>query len=371
MTNQTTAKPAKQREPDAQSLLSWYDRHHRILPWRVSPADRAVGQVADPYHVWLSEIMLQQTTVGAVKSYFEKFLTFWPSLADLANAEEEDVLKAWAGLGYYSRARNLKKCADHVQLHHNGRFPETAKELKALPGIGDYTSAAIAAIAFDESAAVMDGNIERIVARLHRISEPLPKAKKSIKAKVADLTPTKRPGDFAQGMMDLGASLCSPKKPACALCPFTGACEAERAGDQEAFPVKTPKKQKPTRRGAAYLIRRAEDGAVWLQKRPASGLLASMTEVPTTNWTNKQQGECFDLAKGLDYAPAGLSFTKKTGLVTHTFTHFHLELDVYATSTGNPAPMEQGWWSELHAIKDEALPTVFRKVIELAASAAD
>ncbi len=358
-------RPDGLNAPSAELLLAWYDRYHRELPWRVSPTDRDAGQVPDPYHVWLSEIMLQQTTVGAVKSYFEKFLQLWPRLSDLADAKEEEVLKAWAGLGYYSRARNLKKCADHVQRHHNGRFPDNAKALKELPGIGDYTSAAIAAIAFDEPAPVVDGNIERITSRLYRISEALPKAKKPIKAKVDELTPTNRPGDFAQAMMDLGASLCSPKKPTCVLCPFSGACKAEQAGDQERFPVKAPKKQKPTRRGAAFVIKREGDGAIWLRQRPDKGLLASMCEVPGTNWTDKTEGERFDLTSALAHAPAGLTFAQKTGQVTHTFTHFHLELDVYSTTTDKPQPLETGWWSEPEAIKDEALPTVFRKVVDL------
>ncbi|MCV6548391.1 MAG: A/G-specific adenine glycosylase [Cohaesibacter sp.] len=348
----------------AQALLDWYDRHHRSLPWRVGPKERMAGVVPDPYHVWLSEIMLQQTTVGAVKSYFEKFLSLWPTLADLAGAQEEDVLKAWAGLGYYSRARNLKKCADHVQLHHNGRFPDKAKALKELPGIGDYTSAAIASIAFGQAAPVVDGNIERIVSRLYRIEEALPKAKKPIREKVAELTPANRPGDFAQGMMDLGASLCSPKKPACALCPFHNICEAKKAGDQERFPVKAPKKQKPTRYGAAFLIKRQIDGAIWLRKRPDQGLLAAMSETPGTDWSGKS-AETFDLITALEHAPQNLDFRKRSGQITHTFTHFHLILDVYEAISDTQQPMTTGWWSSPEAINKEALPTVFRKVVEM------
>lgn len=352
--------------PDPQSLLDWYDRHHRTLPWRVSPPDAAVGVVADPYHVWLSEIMLQQTTVGAVKNYFEAFLVAWPTVRDLAAAEEEDILKAWAGLGYYSRARNLHKCARSIVEEHEGRFPNNAADLKKLPGIGDYTSAAIAAIAFDEPVAVVDGNIERIIARLFRIAEALPAAKKPIKAEMAILTPQDRPGDFAQAMMDLGSSLCSPKKPACGLCPFTGHCQAETAGDMERYPVKAPKKEKPTRRGAAFLIKRT-DGAIWLEKRPPKGLLASMSQVPTTDWFDKKQGEAFDLASALDHAPAHHDFRKKTGQVTHTFTHFHLQLDIYEAVTEAENPTAVGWWSVPSDIKGEALPTVFRKVVEMTA----
>ncbi len=348
---------------DPSALLAWYDRHHRNLPWRVSPADATVGIVPDPYHVWLSEIMLQQTTVGAVKDYFTAFLDRWPSVEELAAAQEDDILKAWAGLGYYSRARNLHKCARAVVALHDGRFPQTAAELKSLPGIGDYTAAAIAAIAFDEPVAVVDGNIERIIARLYRIDEALPAAKKPIREKMALLTPNARPGDFAQAMMDLGASLCSPKKPACALCPFTGSCEAEAVGDMVRYPVKAAKKEKPTRRGAAFLIRRA-DGALWLIKRPGKGLLASMSAVPSSNWFDKRAGEGFDPDKALEQAPAGLRFARKTGQVSHTFTHFHLLLDIYEASSDLPRPLDEGWWSEPDAIRGEALPTVFRKVVE-------
>lgn len=350
--------------PKAASLLQWYDRHHRILPWRVSPSDAALGVVPEPYHIWLSEIMLQQTTVGAVKSYFQDFLAKWPSVADLAAAEEDDILKAWAGLGYYSRARNLHKCARAVVETYGGVFPDTADALKQLPGIGDYTASAIAAIAFDEQVAVVDGNIERIVSRLYRIKDPLPGAKKPIKEKMAYLTPSKRPGDFAQAMMDLGASLCSPKRPACSLCPFSGACEAQSVGDMELYPVKAPRKQKPTRRGAAYVLRR-KDGAIWLQKRAPRGLLASMTEVPTTNWADKTSGEKFDLQTALSEAPAGFEFRKKLGQVAHTFTHFHLELDVYLADDVTKTPEQDGWWSHRADIPGEALPTVFRKVVEM------
>ncbi|WP_316861548.1 A/G-specific adenine glycosylase [uncultured Cohaesibacter sp.] len=351
--------------PDANRLLDWYDRHHRSLPWRVAPPDARLGVLPDPYQVWLSEIMLQQTTVSAVKDYFTRFVGLWPTVEALAQAGEDEVLKAWAGLGYYSRARNLHKCAGVVCERHAGRFPETVDALKALPGIGDYTAAAIAAIAFDEPATVVDGNIERIISRLCQIEEPLPGAKKPIRIKMAELTPESRPGDFAQGMMDLGASLCSPKKPACSLCPFTGCCEAEAAGTMERFPVKAPKKEKPTRRGAAFLIKRQQDGAIWLQKRPDKGLLASMSQVPTSNWFDKKEGEAFTPDTALFSAPEGLDFRKRTGQVRHTFTHFHLELDVYEADTNRSQPTPDGWWSEPAALAGEALPTVFRKVLDL------
>ena len=358
-----TGLERKRPEPNPNDLLVWYDKHHRSLPWRTSPADAALGVLPDPYHVWLSEIMLQQTTVGAVKDYFNAFIARWPAIEDLAAAEEEDILKAWAGLGYYSRARNLHKCASTIVETLHGHFPQTAAELKNLPGIGDYTSAAIAAIAFDEPVAVVDGNIERIIARLYHIDEALPAAKKPIKEKMASLTPKKRPGDFAQAMMDLGASLCSPKRPACALCPFSASCEAEAAGDMERYPLKAPKKEKPVRRGAAFLIRRT-DGALWLIKRPDKGLLASMSAVPTTNWFDKKTGEGFDPAAALAEAPEGLDFSKKVGQVTHTFTHFHLILDIYQAPSDCSQPTVNGWWSTPKDIIGEALPTIFRKVVE-------
>jgi len=225
------------------NLLDWYDHNHRDLPWRVSPTMREKGIRNDPYKVWMSEVMLQQTTVAAVKSYFQEFTRRWPTVTDLANAETEDVMKAWAGLGYYARARNLKRCAEVVALDHNGVFPDNQDGLIALPGIGDYTSAAIAAIAFNRPSAVMDGNVERVVSRLYAIDTPLPAAKPLIKARVEALTPSDRPGDFAQGMMDLGATICTPKNPACGLCPFQKTCLALKNHDPEHFPVKLAKRR--------------------------------------------------------------------------------------------------------------------------------
>ena len=233
-----TFKPA----PNPSDLLEWYDRHARVLPWRISPQNRALGEVADPYRVWLSEIMLQQTTVATVKSYFEKFTTLWPSIHDLAKADRDDVLKAWAGLGYYSRARNLKACADIVAEQYDGVFPNTIEGLKELPGIGDYTASAIAAIAFDQPATVVDGNVERVLSRIYAVKEAMPKAKKTIKEFQSTLTPQMRAGDYAQAMMDLGATSCSPKNPACALCVWQSECAAFKLGTQELFPVKAQKK---------------------------------------------------------------------------------------------------------------------------------
>ena len=247
-------------------LLAWYDSHHRELPWRVSPKAAINGVRAEPYHIWLSEIMLQQTTVQAVKPYFAKFLNLWPIVTDLAQAPVEDVMAAWAGLGYYARARNLKKCAEAVARDYGGVFPDTEAGLRALPGIGDYTSAAVAAIAFNRQAAVMDGNVERVISRLYAIDAPLPGSKPAMKRKVVELTPADRPGDFAQAMMDLGATICTPKRPACALCPIREHCLAFAEHDPERFPVKAAKKEKPVRFGAAFVAVNNE-GEVLLRRR--------------------------------------------------------------------------------------------------------
>jgi A/G-specific adenine glycosylase len=234
-------KPASTRpERIAAALLGWYDRHHRDLPWRVPPRALARGERPDPYRVWLSEVMLQQTTVEAVKPYFRAFLERWPSVERLAEAETDDVMKAWAGLGYYSRARNLKKCAETVSRSHGGRFPDTVEGLAALPGIGAYTAAAIAAIAFDRPVAVVDGNVERVTSRLEAMDTPLPEAKGRIRAVVASWVPQARSGDFAQAMMDLGATICTPRRPSCMVCPLNGDCAALKAGDPERYPVRRP-----------------------------------------------------------------------------------------------------------------------------------
>ncbi|MCY0094191.1 A/G-specific adenine glycosylase [Hoeflea ulvae] len=346
-------------DPDLASLLlAWYDRHARALPWRVSPADRAHGVVADPYRVWLSEIMLQQTTVQAVKPYFETFATRWPRVSDLAAADTEDVMKAWAGLGYYSRARNLKKCADVVASEHGGRFPDNEDGLRALPGIGPYTAAAIAAIAFDRPAAVVDGNIERVFTRLLEIETPLPAAKTEIRAAVGHATPDERPGDFAQALMDLGATICTPKRPACALCPIDKMCQARASGRQEQFPVKPAKKSKPLRLGAAFVAER-RDGSVLLVKRPDKGLLGGMTGVPTTNWTVRADGET-----GEKSAPFAADWQHK-GVITHVFTHFELRLEVFHAVVCGAAD-HPGWWSNPESLPGEALPTVMKKALSAA-----
>jgi A/G-specific adenine glycosylase len=343
----------------ASKLLAWYDRHARELPWRTGPADLARGIRPDPYRVWLSEIMLQQTTVAAVKDYFAKFTTKWPDVASLAAAHEDDILKAWAGLGYYSRARNLKKCADAVVAEHGGTFPSSSAGLRDLPGIGDYTSAAIAAIAFGESAAVVDGNVERVVTRLYAIDTPLPEAKKEIRAITRSLTDPARPGDFAQGMMDLGATLCTPKRPACMHCPLREDCRALSAGDPERFPVRPAKKAKPLRRGAAFVLTN-RDGAFLLEKRGDSGLLAGMTQVPTTAWTARQDG-----TTDTSEAPVAYADWTHCGTVGHIFTHFELRLSVYSAE-GEMQAGENQWWSDPASLGGEALPTVMKKVLALA-----
>lgn len=348
-------------EPLNSRLLAWYDIHARTLPWRVSPVKGKQGIVPDPYHVWLSEVMLQQTTVATVGPYFEKFVNKWPKVEDLAATDLENVMKAWAGLGYYSRARNLKACANAIAENFGGKFPQTATELQKLPGIGPYTSAAIAAIAFGQREAVVDGNIERVSTRHTANSTPLPQVKEDCRTFMDKVTPADRPGDFVQAMMDLGATICTPRKPACSLCPINQDCQARIEQTTDFFPVKATKKNKPTRRGAAFVARRS-DGAIWLVKRPEKGLLGGMSGVPTTNWTAAQDG-----ATAADAAPVAGNWTSH-GAIRHTFTHFHLELEVWAADI-DQLPIE-GWWSDRHQIAGEALPTVMKKVISAVADEA-
>jgi A/G-specific adenine glycosylase len=304
----------------ASALLIWYDRHRRVLPWR-APA----GRRADPYHVWLSEIMLQQTTVQAVAGYYRKFLMRWPTVADLAAAPLDDVLAAWAGLGYYARARNLHKAAAVVAREHGGKFPETAAELRLLPGVGGYTAGAIAAIAFDEPEAAMDANAERVVARLYAMDEPLPGGKKRLIELGHALVPQKRAGDFAQAMMDLGSAICTVKRPACPNCPLAEGCRARVLGIAETLPVKAPKMVRPLKRGAAFVAVMGD--AVLLVKRPEKGLLAGMLEPPLGPWTAKfPKGEA-----ALAQAPFAAEWKKLPGVVRHGFTHFELEVEVWST----------------------------------------
>ena len=344
------ANPRGRNAAPADRLLAWYDAHARLLPWRARPGVRA-----DPYAVWLSEIMLQQTTVKAVEPYFRKFLARWPRVADLAAAPTEAVMSAWAGLGYYSRARNLHACAKIVAADHGGRFPQTEAALRALPGLGPYTAAAVAAIAFGQRAVVVDGNVERVVARLFRIEAPLPGAKAEIRVRTDALTPDRRAGDFAQAMMDLGATICTPKRPACVLCPLRPDCAASAAGDAGSFPRRAAKSERPSRAGAVFVIRRV-DGHVLLRVRPPKGLLGGMSEFPGTEWRTD-----FD-AQGAS-PPMPLRFESAPGAVTHVFTHFALKLTVHVAQAPAGARAPDGMrWVAIDDLENEALPGLMRKV---------
>ena len=346
-------------QPITTKLLLWYDLHHRILPWRTSPRARLAGEIADPYRIWLSEIMLQQTTVEAVKPYFRAFTDKWPTVTDLSNASQDDVLRAWAGLGYYLRARNLKKCADIVCLEHGGHFPTDLNGLKALPGIGDYTAAAIASIAFDLPVAVVDGNVERVITRLYALATPLPAAKPAIRTRMQAITPNERPGDFAQAMMDLGATICTPKRPACIICPLNDDCEAVATTDPEFFPVRAAKKERPVRLGAAF-VAVSSDEEVYLRSRLETGLLGGMAEVPTTAWTARIDGDT-----AIGSAPFSGDWIA-AGSITHVFTHFELRLNIYKAEK-IPKPVgTDGWWVKIANLGGEALPTVMKKAIAAA-----
>ncbi len=377
--------PVRAEMPDPKALLAWYGRHRRDLPWRAK-----AGEAADPYRVWLSEIMLQQTRVETVARYYEKFLAKFPAVEKLAKAPLGDVLKAWAGLGYYARARNLHACARVVAKEHGGKFPDTEEGLRELPGIGGYTAAAIAAIAFGKKAAPMDGNIERVIARLFKVETPLPAAKPELQTLAASLVPAKRAGDFAQGLMDLGSMICTPKNPSCLLCPWSDVCTAHLAGEPENYPRRVPKAEGKLRRGAAFVVLRA-DGAVLLRRRPRRGLLGGMSEVPTTEWS-----AIFDEKTALQFAPrfgpspgspglatlspqlrgegratrsgakgeGQLRWHRKPGYVRHVFTHFPLELSVYVAKVPESAAAPKGArFAKLAKLESEALPSLMRKVI--------
>lgn len=340
----------------ASLLLDWYDQARRVLPWRALPHEQA-----DPYRVWLSEVMLQQTTVQAVKPYFETFLRLFPTVESLATAPTEQVMSAWAGLGYYSRARNLHACAKQVCTLYQGQFPRDYNSLKALPGIGDYTASAIMAIAFDQRAVVVDGNVERVIARLFRIEEPLPLSKPTIKQYADRLTPHTRSGDYAQAMMDLGATLCTPRSPSCFLCPVRTHCAGNTAGDEATFPRKMPKKSRQTRYGAAFLCQRS-DGAILLRTRPDKGLLGGMSEIPTTEW----HADATDPTQDLLQAPLALAWKQVVPPVQHVFTHFPLVLRVYIAVAPPDAKAPDGMrFTPLHALSSEALPNVMVKAIAL------
>lgn len=385
------------KKTPAALLLAWYDRHRRVLPWRAPRGERQ-----DPYKVWLSEIMLQQTTVQAVGPYFAKFLKKWPTVKALARAEQDEVLGAWAGLGYYARARNLHKAAKAV-AEMGGTFPTTYDGLRELPGIGDYTAGAIAAIAYDLPYPAMDANAERVIARYAAIEEPLPKSKPAIRAALAALVPQKRAGDFAQSLMDLVSAICTPKRPACLNCPWMKDCKARQLGIQEQLPARGAKAVRPMKRGAAFVVRDA-GGAVLLVKRPEKGLLGGMLQPPLGPWTDAFPSR----AEAMKQAPFKADWKKRVGVVRHGFTHFELEIEVYVaqvsarpkhTQTCHPRPneakrregkgtqafksgksetpgspylglltqsspgMTEIFWIEEKRLKEAALPTVMRKII--------
>lgn len=355
----TAVQYADQKAGDiAALLLAHYDSHARDLPWRKLP-----GQgLPEPYHVWLSEIMLQQTTVVAVGPYFRKFAERWPDFAALADAEDADVMAAWAGLGYYARARNLLKCARVVVAEYGGRLPNTEHELRALPGIGPYTAAAIAAIAFGQRAVVVDANVERVVSRLFAISTPLPLAKPEIYAATDRITPDHRSGDFAQAMMDLGAGYCSVKSPSCLLCPLAYHCTAHLNGNPEDYLAKLAKKLKPARTGTAYWIQRGED--VWLVRRPEKGMLAGMRALPDDGWNARSDG-----------TDSGVGAQQQQYLeqrVGHVFTHFSLELQIAVTAWPDGANnLGEGEWWPVKSLDKAGLPTLFSKVAKAVLSAGE
>lgn len=328
-------------------LLVWYDLHARTLPWRVPPG---AAERPDPYRVWLSEVMLQQTTVPAVKAYFERFTTLWPGVGDLAAADDDAVMAEWAGLGYYARARNLLKCAREVAAG-GGTFPDSEDGLRKLPGIGPYTAAAIAAIAFDRPATVVDGNVERVMARLHDIHTPLPAAKPELTALAAVLTPDRRPGDYAQAVMDLGATICTPRSPACGICPWRDPCKARDHGTAADLPKKTRKPPKPTRHGIAWVARRP-NGELLLERRPPKGLLGGTLAFPTSGWD------------GDTPPPMQADWRETNGQVRHTFTHFHLILDIHQAEVSTGDQPERG---SFQLVDPDSLPTLMRKVLKLAA----
>jgi A/G-specific adenine glycosylase len=355
------AMPRKSIPPKPADLLAWYDRHRRRMPWRALP-----GQRPDPYAVWLSEIMLQQTTVTAVKPYVESFLKRWPAVADLAAAPVEEVMTAWAGLGYYARARNLHKCAGVVAGEHGGRFPDSEDALLELPGIGPYTAAAIAAIAFDRKATVVDGNVERVMARLFAVTEPMPKSKDTLRAHAATLTPAERSGDYAQAVMDLGATVCTPTSPACVICPWSAPCAARAQGIAEQLPVRGKKIDQPQRYGVAFWMVR-KDGAVLLRRRPAKGLLGGMVEVPSTPWRDKQ----WSVKEAAALAPVKTKWRPLDGNVSHTFTHFKLELQtcVADLTPAQAKEFDDAIWTPIERLDAAGLPSVMRKVAKHAIGA--
>jgi len=345
---------AKNVEGFRKSLLGWYDNHRRVLPWRALP-----GQVADPYHVWLSEVMLQQTTVPAVIPYFGKFLTKWPTVYDLANAPSQDVMENWAGLGYYARARNLHKCAQYVSRTLGGVFPDNQEALKTLPGIGDYTSAAIAAIAFNKQANVVDGNVERVMARTFAVTEPVPDSKPHLKSLAGDMAKgeKKRPGDYAQALMDLGATICTPSSPKCGLCPVSKYCEAFKLGIAADLPARKEKGEKPKKHGYVYWVT-SPSGKILFERRKEKGMLGGTIGLPTSDWVER--------TKNRKHLP-GTDKGKATKImVRHGFTHFDLELHGFAVILKDTDIPEGGdyFWATRKEAGTLGIPTLFKKALK-------
>mgnify|MGYP001281146625 CR=1 FL=1 len=350
--------PADEDPRLRERLLAWYDRERRVLPWRALP-----GETPDPYRIWVSEIMLQQTTAAAVAPFFARFMGLWPRVEDLAAADLDAVLHAWQGLGYYARARNLHACARAVAAA-GGRFPKSEDELRRLPGVGAYTAAAVAAIAFGRAAVPVDGNVVRVLARLDAIDEPLPAARAAIEARARALAREHRAGDFAQALMDLGATVCTPRRPRCPVCPWSGRCLAFARGNPEAYPKKAAKKERPIRHAAAFWLERA-DGAVLLRRRPATGLLGGMMEVPSTDWRDRP----WSMEDARASAPAPARWVCLPGGVGHTFTHFHLEVVVLAARCSAGAAAD-GIWARPDGLGEHALPTLMKKIASHALAAA-
>lgn len=357
----STAEPKEGktlRDQQANILLSWYDEHARIMPWRIGPKERMAGNRPDPYHVWLSEVMLQQTTVAAVRDYFRAFVTKWPSVQDLANAADEDVMAAWAGLGYYARARNLLACARMVTESYGGVFPDTREHLLKLPGIGPYTASAISAIAFDRPETVLDGNVERVMARIFAVTDPLPGSKKTLWEHADALTPIFRPGDYAQAVMDLGATICTPRSPACGICPWNAHCKARQLGIAGQLPRKTPKPAKPVRQGSVY-VGRDPKGAWLMERRPPRGLLGGTLGWPGTEWSEQTPTAA---------PPVEADWQDLGAEVRHTFTHFHLRLQVLVGNVEAMPDPDPWHWVGGNDFDPNALPTLMRKAYQLARS---
>ena len=354
MLGRSTAGPS---DGAASLLLDCYDRHRRLLPWRAVP-----GEKPDVYRIWLSEIMLQQTKVVTVCSYYQNFILKWPTLTQLAKAKRTDVLRLWAGLGYYARARNLYACAQIVMDKYGGNFPDTEENLRSLPGIGPYTAAAITAIAYNQRAVVVDGNVERIMARLYTVEKPIAKTRPLLRQIATRLTPQDRPGDYAQAIMDLGALICTPRSPKCVECPWTGLCKAHRTGTPECWPRKKTKVKKPQRYGVAFWIERS-DGAVMLRRRPDKGILGGMTEIPNSIWYDHPLSERSVRAQ----SPIKTHWKTIPGLVRHGFTHFNLELTIL-TAKAEKTPKD-AFWCPKRKIKSEPLPSLMRKVAALVQAA--